>query len=380
MRTIAKSPFIIFVAALSTLCGSSAYAQSAAVTQPEPAGGSIAPLVSSSVATTPTALSTPPQTPAPPQTPVPPPTSPAVLPGNGIMQYDFLYVGEWDTRNAMQTLKLVKHGKIVETYSIPIKMPDGRIEEFDDATMLSNGDIVFSRMRGAGKISPDGKLIWNYDAPVGTEVHSVVPVGDSHAWIMQNGNPAMALYINTVTNTIEKQIVIPTKTIHTHGQFRHLRLTKAGTLLVGHMDMGKVSEYDMTGKEIWSVPAKGPWAAVRLKNGDTLISGDAYKYAREVNPAGQTVWELTQADIPDYTLGNIQECDRLDNGDTVICNWIAGYKDKSDWPNTAQVIEVNPQKKVVWALRSWSNPDLGPASSIQILNQPGKAEDGNLQR
>ena len=33
---------------------------------------------------------------------------------------------------------------------------------------------------------------------------------------------------------------------------------------------------------------------------------------------------------------------------------------------------VRPDKKVVWALRSWTGgADLGPDSSIQILNEPG---------
>ena len=32
------------------------------------------------------------------------------------------------------------------------------------------------------------------------------------------------------------------------------------------------------------------------------------------------------------------------------------------------------------ALREWTDPDLGPASSIQLLDEPGKAENGDLQR
>ena len=33
-----------------------------------------------------------------------------------------------------------------------------------------------------------------------------------------------------------------------------------------------------------------------------------------------------------------------------------------------QAIEVTPDKKVVWALRSWEAPtDLGPATTIQVL-------------
>jgi len=29
-----------------------------------------------------------------------------------------------------------------------------------------------------------------------------------------------------------------------HGQFRHIRMTKAGTYLVAHLNLGKVREYD----------------------------------------------------------------------------------------------------------------------------------------
>ena len=101
-------------------------------------------------------------------------------------------------------------------------------------------------------------------------------------------------------------------------------MTKAGTMLVPHLGEGKVVEYDLDGKVLWSVPAKSPWHAVRLKNGNTLIAGDWSRYAREVNPKGETVWEFTQADVPGIKLGNIQTAHRLANGNTVMCCWIAG--------------------------------------------------------
>jgi len=56
----------------------------------------------------------------------------------------------------------------------------------------------------------------------------------------------------------------------------------------------------------------------------TLIAGDWSRYAREVNPQGNTVWEFTQADVPEEKLGNIQTASRLANGNTVMCCWIAG--------------------------------------------------------
>jgi len=56
-------------------------------------------------------------------------------------------------------------------------------------------------------------------------------------------------------------------------------------------------------------------------------------------------------------------------------------KDPAQWPGTVQVLEVNPEKKLVWALSEWRGAtDLGPASSIQLLDEPGVAENGELQR
>jgi hypothetical protein len=111
-------------------------------------------------------------------------------------------------------------------------------------------------------------------------------------------------------------------------------------------------------------------------------------YVREVNPKGQTVWEFTQKDAPGIALWCLQEANRLENGDTLISNWCPvgvvdgkGAKAPSKWPGTVQVLEVTPDKKIVWALRSWTPPaDLGPATVIQLLDQPGIPENQDQQR
>jgi hypothetical protein len=295
--------------------------------------------------------------------------APAVLPGRGAAQHPFLYAGEWDTRKPLeQSIFIVRGGKIVWQYSMPLKTESGGNQEFDDAAQLPNGNIIFSRMSGAGMVSPDKKLLWHYEAPAGTEIHSIQAIGKDRVLIMRNGNPAQAMIINTATGAVEKEIPIPT-TIHgTHGQFRHIRMTKSGTVLVPHLSEGKVVEYDQEGKVVWSVAAKSPWQAIRLKDGNTLIAGDASRYAREVNPKGETVWEFTQADAIGYKLGNFQTADRLSNGHTIITCWVAGDNDTSHWAGTVQVLEVTKDKQIVWALSSWKDPDLGPATSIQLLN------------
>jgi hypothetical protein len=292
----------------------------------------------------------------------------------------FLYAGEWDTRKELQSIFVVRDDKIAWSYTMPLHPAPGKNQEFDDATMLPNGNILFSRMSGAGLVTPDKKLAWNYDAPPGTEVHSAQPLERNRVLIMRNGDPAMAMIFDLATGAVEKQLEIPTTVKGTHGQFRHIRMTPAGTLLVPHLGEKKVVEYDLDGRVLWSVAAESPWHAVRLKNGNTLIAGDWSKYVREVNAKGETVWELTQADVPSIKLFNTQTANRLANGNTLISNWCGGNKNEAEWVNTVQIFEVTPDKKVVWALSSWKEPDLGTATSIQLLDEQGLPDGSDTQR
>ena len=302
------------------------------------------------------------------------------LPGKGLQQHDFVYVGEWDMRKPKaQSMFVVRDGKIVFHYSIPQFTATGSIQEFDDVTMLSNGNIVYACMSGAGIITPEKNIIWQYICAPGTETHSCQPIGNDSVLMVLNGLVGKVLIFNTATNKLLKEIVIPTASTNPHGQFRHVRWTQNKTIMIGLFAEKKVVEFDLEGKELWSVDASSAWSAIRLKNGNTLISGDGMGYTREVNMKGETVWEFTREDAP-FTIGNTQTANRLANGNTVICNWIAGNNNTKEWVGTVQVFEVTPDKKIVWALSSWDNPDLGPATYIQILDEPGNPNDGELQR
>ena len=186
------------------------------------------------------------------------------------------------------------------------------------------------------------------------------------------------MIINKETGKVERELTVAVRRPgNAHGQVRHVRWTRAQTFLVVHMDLGKVVEYDKNGQEIWSVEAPSAWAAVRLKNSNTLISGNQNGWVREVDRAGRIVWEIGKDDLPGATLATVQEVTRLANGNTLINNW-AGSRPFEEWPDVVQLIEVTLGKKVVWPLRDWKA--LGPASSTQLLDEPGVPEDGDQQR
>jgi hypothetical protein len=284
---------------------------------------------------------------------------PAGLPGNGIAQHPMLYVGE-----GYNKILLVDGGKVVWTYST------GTGWEYDDVWMLSNGNILFTRMQYVAEVTPEKKVVWRYDAPAGTEVHTCQPIGLDKVLFVLNGLPPKLMVVNIKTNKVLVQHDLPAPSLtdktKVHGEFRRVRYTAQGTYLCSFLEMNQVVEYDKYFNEIWRYEIKSPWAALRLKNGNTLITDEQDILLREVNPQKQTVWELRPTDLPEaYRYINSQSATRLANGNTIICS--RGGDGKGP-----QLVEVTPDKKVVWVLWDWA--DLGPATGVQILDDPGVPE------
>jgi hypothetical protein len=302
----------------------------------------------------------------------PVPTALPSLPGRGIAQHPMLYAGEGYNR-----LFLVNGGKIIWTYST------GHGGEIDDIWMLSNGHVLYTRQSYVEEVTPRKDVVWHYDAPPGTEIHSCQPIGLSKVLLVQNGLPPKLLIIEKKTGTITLQHELPAESMTeqktVHPQFRRIRMTAKGTYVLPFLRMNKVVEYDKDFKPIWTYEIPTPWSAVRLHNGNTLIDDEHDRLVREVNPKGETVWEFKQSDLPPgIAFRNIQTADRLTNGNTVIFSSTGGTKPE-DRPNLIQAVEITPDKKVVWVLQDWTN--LGPATTAQFLDEPGIPErPGDLQR
>jgi len=292
-------------------------------------------------------------------------SAPQVLPGKGLAQHDFLYAGESKNRRVF----IVRKGRVVWEYDDPA----GR-GEISDAVLLSNGDLLLAHQYAVKLISPEKKLLWHLDAPPGTEIHTAMPIGKQHILFVQNGNPALVKVMNLQTGETKKEFQVPVGNPESvHGHFRHGRITPWGTLLLAHMDMKRVCEYDSNGKEVWSFAVDGPWGVTPLKNGNILIA-DRHD-VREVTHHGETVATFTPSDSPDYKLTSLQQAWRLSNGNTLINSWFNEWSGKLDRTNPPiQAVEFTPDKKVAWVLRSWENPDLGPATTIQILDEPDAPE------
>jgi hypothetical protein len=286
---------------------------------------------------------------------------PENLPGNGLAQHPMLYIGE-----GYNKIFIVAGGKVIWTYST------GPGNELDDAWMLSNGNILFTRMQYVAEVTPKKEVVWRFDAPTNTEIHCCQPIGLDKVLFVENGLPPKLMVVNIKTGGVEVQHDLPgpqpPDQKKVHGQFRRVRYTAQGTYLVPFLSQSNVVEYDKNFNQIWSYPIRSPWAAIRLKNGNTLITDEGDKLTREVNPKGETVWEFRADDLPEnLRLASApQTCTRLAGGDTIFCS--RGGNGKGP-----QLVEVTPDKKVVWALCDFKT--LGPATAVQILDDPGVPEN-----
>jgi len=293
--------------------------------------------------------------------------TPTGLPGNSLAQHPMLYVGENYTK-----MLLINGGKVIWTYQT------GPGYEYDDVWMLSNGNILFTRMQYVAEITPDKKVVWRYDCNNGggtnhTEVHTCQPIGLDRVMFVVNGLPPRLVIVNSRSGAGEVNHEVPSadgqpfnpKSIH--GQFRRARYTAQGTYLLSYLTQNNVVEYDKSFHKVWSYSIKSPWAALRLKNGNTLITDEQDSLTREVNSRGETVWEFTKTDLPEaYRFVQApQTCTRLAKGNTIFCSRGGGGKGP-------QLVEVTPDKRVVWVLQDWQ--DLGDATAVQILDDPGIPE------
>jgi len=137
-----------------------------------------------------------------------------------------------------------------------------------------------------------------------------------------------------------------------------------------------VKEYDPKGTVIRSIPALGgPHSAVRLPNGNTLIScGDLPGGSRvfEVDASGKTVWQVQGDELPGISLKFIAGLQRLPSGNTVICNWLG----HGQFGKAPHLVEITPAKQLVWSFAD--HVTMKTVSSVQLLDIPGDVTRGEV--
>lgn len=272
--------------------------------------------------------------------------------GKGLAQHD-LFVGGED-----RDVHVIRGGKVEWSWRLTEKR--GGVK---DAALLSTGDVLIAFQYGALQVSPKKEIVWRYEAPEGFEVHTLGAIGPDRVWLIQNGALAKWMLFNKVSGAEEREFILPTKgSVHT--QTRRARLTPDGTLLVAHMDLGELREYDVEGKLVWSVKVEHPWGVARLPNRNTLAFDETHQLAVEFTRGGERVWEYDM-NKPFEKRPGTQSITTLPNGNLLL-NVRFG---------PVQLVEVSRDKQIVWAL---SDPRLGRCACVQVLGSASPVENVNF--
>jgi len=249
-----------------------------------------------------------------------------------------------------------------------------------DLHVLDNGNILFQDgWTHLIEIDPTtDKVAWEYHSkPVEgvkhIEVHAFQRLANGDTMIAESGNTRI-IEVNK-KGQIVKQFKLKVSQSSAHRDTRLVRKLDNGHYLVAHEGDGTCREYDAKGKVVWEyeVPlfdkprarGHGPeawgnqlFSAYRLANGNTLIGTGNGHRVLEVTPDKKIVWMLTPEDLDGIELAWVTSLQVLKNGNLIVGNCHAG-------PNNPQLIEVNRDKKVVW---TYKNLDLfGNATTNSVV-------------
>ncbi len=275
-----------------------------------------------------------------------------------LVRHDFLYAGESKQRRMF----IVKDGEIVWHYD----NPQGR-GEISDAVLMTDGNVLVAHQYGICEVTQDNKTLWSYAAPEGTEIHTIQPIGRDRVLFVQNGHPAKVVVMKIPSCQMEYEFEVPASE-GVHGQFRNARLSSRGTLLLAHMGQGYVAEYSVEGNELtrWDIPA--PWAVEEYANDRMLFVGRGL--VREIDRTSGLDKLVREINTADYGIRSPQKAVRLKNGNVIINDWWNEWRNKIDTLDApVQAVEIDKNGSVLWQLCSWKDPDLGPSTTIQPLDQ-----------
>jgi outer membrane protein assembly factor BamB len=248
-----------------------------------------------------------------------------------------------------------------EKKRLAVVSADGKVEweekigDVHDLHVLPNGNLLFqTSWTRIVEMTPDHKVAWEYDAATmngnagkAVEVHAFQRLPGGVTMIAESG-PGRIIEVDAAGKLL-KEVKLKVAKPDPHRDTRLVRKLDSGNYLVAHEGEHAVREYDAAGKVVWEHHVGSQlYSAVRLANGNTLIGCGNGNRVLEVDRAGKEVWSLNRDDVPGVTLAWVTMVDRLPNGNTLVVNCHAG-------PENPQVIEVSPDKKLVWSFKDFEH-------------------------
>jgi len=244
-----------------------------------------------------------------------------------------------------------------------------------DGYVLANGNILICWADEVKEFDKKKYVVFTYmrqtpDMELGTAVR----LNNGNTLITESGKNPRLVEVDK-KGVIKISVQLQPETDDVHMQTRMARKLPNGNYLVPHLLAFAVKEYNPNGEVVkifkTDTPDIGPrdsvnwpFTAIRLDNGNTLVSLTHGNKIAEFDSSGKIVWKVTNQDLKEPLFQDPCGVQRLPNGNTVIASYHAN--------SGAKLFELTPDNKVIWRYENYN------AHEFQILTTNGKPLKGRL--
>ncbi len=244
-----------------------------------------------------------------------------------------------------------------------------------DGFVLPNGHLLIAFSNRVEEVSRDKQIVFSYTlSKENREIGTTQRLYNGNTLVTELGGRPRLLEISPKAEVVN-EITLQPETDNAHMQTRMARQLRSGNFLVPHLLAFAIKEYSPQGEVVRTFktdfdvlggrPAENwPFTAIRLDNGNTVVSLTHGNKVIELNPQGEITWKVTNDDVGGLFKDPCGS-QRLANGNTVVGSHAA---------NTGiSMVEVTPEKKIVWTS---DHPLAAGVHHFQILTTNGVAEPG----
>ena len=194
---------------------------------------------------------------------------------------------------------------------------------------------------GVREVDREQKVVWNHVSQC-PQTLSCERLPGGNTLIGEQG-PCQVVEVSPAGDVVST-LKLPNAEKAFHQQLRNIHRLPDGHLLAAIEAEGAAREVDPQGKVVWEMTGlANVFEALRLPDGNTLVACGTQKRVIEVSPAGKIVWELTAQEVPEVNLTWVTSLQVLKNGNYLIGNFLRGQEGKG-----AHAFEVTREKRVVW--------------------------------
>lgn len=274
----------------------------------------------------------------------------------------------------------IRHSYLVLGGKTAIIGEDGKAAwEYDggsrDGFVLPSGNVLIAYSDRVVEVTREKQVVFSYKrSKENSEIGTTQRLYNGNTLVTELGSRPRLLEVDPKGNIV-LDVPLQPETDNAHMQTRMARQLRNGNYLVPHLLAFAVKEYAPDGKvvrvfktdfeELGGRKAENwPFTAIRLDNGNTVVSLTHGNKIVELNGRGEIVWKATNADVGGLFKDPCGS-QRLANGNTVVGSHAAN--------KGVSMVELTPENKIVWTS---DHPLAAGVHHFQILTTNGKPEPG----